>query len=203
MEAGSVEPALRLGHALSHYWFLRGYMSEGRAALDMLLALPGVDEHAELLSLVLDRAGLLAAYQADFDRAMQLSERCLAIRRGLGDREGIAEILANQAYVLLHRDDFDRAVEVSHESLAIQREIGSDQGRADALSSLALIAYYRGDPPGRPVTRCREPPHLGSARLSAGRRRGRCRFWATSRSASETTTAGAAASSAVCRRPSS
>ena len=146
METGSVEPALRLGHALSHYWFLRGYMSEGRAALDMLLALPGVDEHVDLLSLVLDRAGLLAAYQADFDRAMQLTERCLAIRRGLGDREGIAETLANLAYVLIHRDDFDRAVEVSHESLAIQREIGSDQGRVDALSNLALIAYYRGEP---------------------------------------------------------
>jgi antitoxin (DNA-binding transcriptional repressor) of toxin-antitoxin stability system len=100
----------------------------------------------DLLSRVLDRAGLLAAFQADFDRAMQLTECCLAIRRGLGDREGIAETLANLAYVLIHRDDFDRAVEISHESLAIQREIGSDQGRVDALSNLALIAYYRGEP---------------------------------------------------------
>lgn len=141
-----VESALKLSHALSHYWFLRGYMSEGRAALDTVLALPGVEQRAELLSRVLDRASVLAAYQSDFDRALELTERCLTIRRALGDPEAVAETLANLSYVLLHRGDFDRAVKASHESLAIQRTTGTEQGRADALSNLALVADYRGTP---------------------------------------------------------
>ena len=99
-ETGAVESALRLSHALSHYWFLRGYMSEGRTALDLVLALPGVVQRPDLLSRVLDRAGVLAAYQSDCDRGLQLIERCLAIRRDLGDREGVAETLSNLSYVL-------------------------------------------------------------------------------------------------------
>ena len=165
IDTRAVPSALRLGHALSHYWFLRGYMNEGRAMLDVLLALPGVDQHADLLALVLDRAGVLAAYQSDFERALQLTGRCLEIRRALADRAGVAETLANLSYVRLHRGDFDGAAEASRESLAIVQEIGSDHGRADALSNLALIADLRGTPgDGRPlaVESLREWEELGS-----------------------------------------
>jgi hypothetical protein len=49
LEAHAVWPALRPGCALSHCWFLRGYVSEGRAALDRPLARPDMEEHADAL----------------------------------------------------------------------------------------------------------------------------------------------------------
>jgi tetratricopeptide (TPR) repeat protein len=68
---------------------------------------------------------------------MALHEEALALRRGLGDRHGIAASLNSLGSLANRQGDFGRAVALHEEALALARELG-DQ----ALCAMTLI--YRG-----------------------------------------------------------
>src|SRR4029079_2874103 len=92
---GDGEAGLRLTSAISRFWLVRGYLAEGRGWLSKLLeATPGVD--AAMRAKALNWAGILAWKQGDYMAAKAFYERCLAIRRELGDRKGIGVVLNNQ-----------------------------------------------------------------------------------------------------------
>ena len=80
---------LRLGAALSRFWYVRGYYSEGRAALAEVLAWPGGNA-AHLWALrarALQAAGDLARAQGDYPAARVLSDESLALYRAQGRRK--------------------------------------------------------------------------------------------------------------------
>jgi predicted ATPase len=90
-------------------------------------------------------AGLLACYQGDYPRARMLNEEALALRRSLGDLQGVARTLNNLALVLARQGDFAGAATRYEESLALKRQIGDVEQIATTLANLGSVYVDDGD----------------------------------------------------------
>ena len=133
---GDAAGGLRLAGALWRFWYVRGYASEGRDWLRGLLATAPEERGAAARAKALNAAGALAWVQSDDKAAGMLFEQSLAIRRKLGDRQGIASSLGNLGAVALDHGNSPTATALYEESLAIQRELGDRWGIASSLNNL-------------------------------------------------------------------
>jgi len=150
-ESGDAATGLRLAGLLSHFWWIRGYLSEGRAWLDAALdagrhAAPPVP--AAVRAAALRGAGALAYSQRDDARALMLFEESRALSREIDDRRGVAAALGGLAGVLRKQGDDGRAAPLAHESLALSHAVGDRAGVALALANLGHIARHQGDEAG-------------------------------------------------------
>jgi predicted ATPase/class 3 adenylate cyclase/Tfp pilus assembly protein PilF len=138
------EIGLRLAGALWFFWYLRGYVSEGREWLKQFLAKTA---HAPtpLRAKALYGASMLARAQDDYAQATALLEESLALYRALRDKRGVASVLGNLGVIAFARGDYARATKLHEESLEHFRELGDRIGMASALSELGNVAMYQGD----------------------------------------------------------
>jgi hypothetical protein len=60
LESGEAEAGLRIGGAVWRFWFIRGYMAEGRDRLESLLSRPEASLSTRARAKALDGAGVLA-----------------------------------------------------------------------------------------------------------------------------------------------
>jgi non-specific serine/threonine protein kinase len=148
-ESRAVEAGWRLGGALWRFWSMRGYLREGRERLAALLALAGEEVSSEqgraARAKALKAAGTLAAEQGDYAAARARYEESLAIRRELGDKLEIANLLSNLGIVARYQGNYAVARALYEESQAIRRELGDRWGIATSLNALGLLAHYQGD----------------------------------------------------------
>jgi non-specific serine/threonine protein kinase len=147
-ESAKAEPGLRLAGALWRFWYMRGYVTEGRAWLDRLLALiPDAGERVDpaIHALALNGAGVLAQAQDDYSRAALLHDLCLSVRRSLGDVYGIAGSLNNLGLVAQSQGNYARAAVLLEESLSLFRPNGSPWTIATVLSNLGGAALHQGE----------------------------------------------------------
>jgi predicted ATPase len=144
---GGVDPilAVKFAVALLGFWMLRGYATEGRNYVRAALTLPAVQQsdlaHAHALYV---GAGL-ADSQSGHAEARRMLERCLKLRRGLGNPLDIAAALSTLSLVRLHLGDAAGAREGEAEAVDIFREVGNRVGEAIGLLHLAEIGLYTGD----------------------------------------------------------
>src|SRR5205823_14696978 len=82
----------RLVAALWRFWYVRGYLNEGRRWMEAALA-PEKPLPAGLRAKVCYGAAALATNQGDYTQAIDLSNESLALCRESGDKEGIANAL--------------------------------------------------------------------------------------------------------------
>jgi DNA-binding CsgD family transcriptional regulator/tetratricopeptide (TPR) repeat protein len=144
LKRGETEVALRLGGSLWRFWYMWGYMSEGRRWLEAALVLSGAG--ATLLrAKALGGAGHLAWGQGDLDRAAVLHEEGLELYRQSGDKAGIATALNGLSFVSRMRRDYTKARAMCEEALAIHRELDDRWGIAQSLFLLGAVAAYQGD----------------------------------------------------------
>jgi predicted ATPase/DNA-binding SARP family transcriptional activator/Tfp pilus assembly protein PilF len=148
VDCQNAEIALRLGSALGKFWYTYDplYWSEGRNWLEQALNL----KQPEAVPFVvranaLNEAGVLAWAQIDYRHASLCFEECLALRKILGEKAGIASALGNLGLVTREQQDLARSRAYQEECLAIQRELGDKKGIATALSNLALVAADEGE----------------------------------------------------------
>jgi len=138
------EIALRLAGALWMFWWVHGYLSEGRTFLERALTTnEGVT--APIQAKALFAAAQLAFVQSDYERAEALCEGSLALYRELGDQRGIAfslGILGNIAWV---RSYPAAARSLLEEALALFREVDDQEYAAYSLFSLGLVARSQGE----------------------------------------------------------
>ncbi len=138
------EEYLRLAGALWFFWFMRGYLSEGREWLEGALS-AGAGASASARAKAVNGAGLLAWRQGDDARAAALGEEGLALSRQMGYKLGIGHSLHTLAVVARRRGDDVRAAALGEESLAVVRDIGYKWGIAHALDTLGDLARHQGD----------------------------------------------------------
>jgi predicted ATPase/transcriptional regulator with XRE-family HTH domain/Flp pilus assembly protein TadD len=147
LEAGEIEVALKAGADLWLFWFMRGYMTEGRRWLEEALARSAgadgrlVSARARGLAVT----GVLAQRQGDYAYARTLLEESVALWRDLGDPRGIAESLNNLGGVASEQGDYDLATSLYTESLALWRELGDTRSIGATLNNMGIIADARGD----------------------------------------------------------
>jgi tetratricopeptide (TPR) repeat protein len=148
LERGDAELGMRLCVALWWFWFVRGYLSEGRRWLEAVLAKGVVNgmsyEQSLLRAKVLNAAGVLAHDQGDYTQATTLHEQSLTLVRALGRTGGIAASLNNLGLVARSQGEYERAAKYYAESLELRREQGDEWSMAVALSNLGLVACDQG-----------------------------------------------------------
>jgi predicted ATPase/class 3 adenylate cyclase len=145
---GDAVAGLRLAGASWRFWYVRGFLGEGRTWLSrMLLACSSDGTAAAARAKALDGAGMLARRQGDFAAAKSLHEEALIIQRSLGDRRGIASSLSNLGIVAREQNDNATAKALYEESLALRRELGDQWGIGAALNNLGLVVLHDGDYP--------------------------------------------------------
>ena len=155
MSAKAVASELGIAGALWRFWFMRGFLTEGRQWLGKALR-HAVEEDAErseedeqalvlMRSKALTGAGNLAYGQGDYAAALPFHQECLLLKRRLGEPKGIAAALNNIAILFNEQGDSDAAEAMHQESLEIKRQVGDRIGIAASLNNLGSIAVNRGD----------------------------------------------------------
>jgi predicted ATPase/DNA-binding SARP family transcriptional activator/uncharacterized protein HemY len=138
------EQNLRLTGALTRFWYMRGYYTEGRARLTAALQGSQAAE-TNARALALHGAGTFARSQGDYSQATALYEEALALRRALGDTLGVAGSLNNLGQLRIDLEDFERAATMLEEALMLKRTLGDKHSCASTLMNLGSLARFQGD----------------------------------------------------------
>ena len=138
LEGEDPELGLRLASALLHFWFLRGYWSEGRAWLEEALA-GNTEAPAPARAKALAGLAGLALEQTDYGLGETYAQESLALYRGLGDDKGISDSLAQLGKSSWLRGDFERAEAFMEESVEAARR--SDDVRLIVVRLTYLSGY--------------------------------------------------------------
>jgi predicted ATPase/DNA-binding CsgD family transcriptional regulator len=147
-ETGSVrriETAVRLVSVLWRFWSIRGYMSEGRAFLECVLA--GSEKSRDTIRLkVLTAAVTLGLYQEDVAWEERLCEELLPLSQRLSDRQaqGIA-LLGLAGVALLHRREPGRARALAEQAKAAFSARDETWMAASACLLLARVCNVQGE----------------------------------------------------------
>lgn len=136
--------ALRLAASLWEYWWVRGYLAEGRGWLAGAIA-RARNAPPELRARALHASGSLATRQGDYESADALFQESLAIWEELGDAAGKARSLLSIGTVAAEQGDQERAIELSERAAQLYEESGDRRGHALAISNLGGIALERGE----------------------------------------------------------
>ena len=165
------ETRLRLASALWRFWYVRGYLSEGRSWLEGALArsdsvVPSVRAKA------LNGAGTLAWAQGDYDASQRFHEESLALYRKLDHQDGIAAALNGLGMVASSQHDYAAARPLFEETLALYRQLGNKVRVATLLSNLGtMLSDLRDYTAARPLleeglTLLRELGHKGAEAMA-------------------------------------
>jgi tetratricopeptide (TPR) repeat protein len=88
----------------------------------------------------IDDVGKLHWLRGDYARALDFTQRALAMRRRIGDRRSIALSLNNLGLVYQDSGHFRQALDAFEQALLIRREIGDLLGVAITLNNLGTVA---------------------------------------------------------------
>jgi len=139
------EAGLRLAGALRQFWDIRGYLSEGREHLQLLLSQVATSRKTPARNKALNAAGILAWRQGDYAAAQALHEESLAIKRELGDKFGLTLSLNNLGNVTWRQGDYAAAYVFHKENLELSRELGDKRGVGASLNNLGMVVKAQGD----------------------------------------------------------
>ena len=135
---------LRLTVALSRFWYVRGYLAEGRGRLDDALA-DGGDLPAQLVRRAHTASAAHALLQGDYAAATRSSEAALDAARRDGEPRFVANALSNLGAIVLAAGDHERAAAVLEEAVELAREVGDTRIAALAINNLGDLALTTGD----------------------------------------------------------
>jgi predicted ATPase/class 3 adenylate cyclase/Tfp pilus assembly protein PilF len=140
LERKEAEVALRMGGALSAFWLLRDYHSEGRRWLEEALAMDGRGSPGSR-AMALAGAGWLAEHQGDLDRAKEACEEGLQLlaNEAREASEAKLRLLACLGWVAWQREELGQASELLEEGLTLSREMSNTWWLAFSLFGLAIV----------------------------------------------------------------
>lgn len=144
---GALESGMRLAGALSFFWQLRDYSSEGRAYFSKLLSSPKAAHQTAMQAKILYEAGRLAFVQSDYSAADALLEESISLYRNLGSAHQLA--LAHALITLGDNKtsvgDYSTALSVLEAGLSIMRASNDANGTARALWKLGWCEGRQGN----------------------------------------------------------
>ena len=149
-DLGLVDPmvAVKLAVALQNFWVLRGRATEGRAAVQALLALPALDGSDVARAHVLNLGAALAWSQGDPAAALADLTPCLALRRALNcsadHSVDLAATLSTMALARLSVGDAKGARAAALEALPLFRQAAHPVGEAAVLLQLGQVEFFLG-----------------------------------------------------------
>jgi predicted ATPase/DNA-binding SARP family transcriptional activator len=145
VRSGEATASLRIGLALHWFWYVRGYLAEGRERLMEVLGLPGAQSRTTMRAKTLLGVGQLARCQGDYAAARAAIEESLAISQELGDQWGIAESFRSLGEVACSQGDYEAAWALIEDSLEMFWRLGNRCEIAYSLAALGGVAQGEGD----------------------------------------------------------
>jgi predicted ATPase len=145
VEAKRNEEVLRFGAALWRFWLNRTQYRDAAAWLEQA---PLGDEtiSEKVRDAALTAAGAVAFYvHDDVDRAEELWQRALELRREQDDPLRVGGALSRLASVVWRRGDFDRAIAYHEQALELFEQAGNEPFRLNELHFLGEAYRDRGD----------------------------------------------------------
>ena len=142
--SGEVEGELRLAGALSRFWYVRGYLGEGRSWLEHALTR---DDRSRPMARAkaLRGAFVLAHRQRDIGSATAYAEESLSLSTDLGDERGVARSIAYLALLAASEGDHARAGSLYEDASRRARESGDEWTLALSVSNRGDLALNEGD----------------------------------------------------------
>ena len=146
LEHDEADAGLVFASCLWRYWATRGRLGEGRAWLERALGRPGAGEaDAGARADAQNGLGNLLGDIGEYGAARQQYEAALALRRSLGDDDGVAGTLNNLGLIAAWLGEYERAAGLHSESLELRRALGDALGEAQSLSNLGDVMTASGD----------------------------------------------------------
>lgn len=148
LEQGNIEEVLRLATALQQFWFLRGYLSEGRRFLEQALdagRLNPISISSQVQASALYTAGYLAIYQNDPGQAAMLLEESERLNRQLQDKQGVARALTYLGVIAHNRGEVAAAATMHEEALHLCKEVRAKSKLAELIGIMGVIALFHGE----------------------------------------------------------
>jgi predicted ATPase/DNA-binding CsgD family transcriptional regulator len=144
-EKSQDETMTRLAVALTHFWFVRGYSTEGRGWLERALNLSRPNPvRSVTYGPTLDGAGLLAWAQGDYARAEALHEEALLVAQASGNPHGQAVAFYGLGDVARRQGRDDAAARYFEDALALFRTLEDPGWIAMALNGLGFATGRQG-----------------------------------------------------------
>ena len=144
-EVHDVETELRLAAALSTFWEMRGYLTEGQRWLERALANSSDTDDPLLRVRCLDGAGILSRAQGELKRARSLLEEAVRLRDQLRDPVGRATSLRHLGNVMFDIGDLAATKHLYEEALEASRQVGDEAGMAAILNNLGVLTVFDED----------------------------------------------------------
>jgi len=142
---GTVEAGLRVAAALGWFWYVRGYSPEARRWLEDLVPRRGAAA-SRVQVRALNRAGLFAWHQGNYDHAVMRCNEGLALARQLEDKAEVAFALSILGMIASQpQGAYDRATRLLSESLELAQEMGDRWTTAMDLHHLGRVSWRRGE----------------------------------------------------------
>jgi predicted ATPase/class 3 adenylate cyclase len=154
----------RLVSSVARFWAARGYMREGQAWVEQMLALdsgmaPVLEARAGRLNRMAGRTrsriatrarahfagGWLASWQENVAAAEVWLNQAATLGREAGDLYTTAYAVDTLGNIAASQGDLELAVVRCAEGLALMREVGDQRGMAVALINLGCHKYFGGD----------------------------------------------------------
>jgi predicted ATPase/class 3 adenylate cyclase len=146
IESGDLETAVGLSAGLWRFWQKRGYLTEGLAQLERVIAALGPDTPDELRLAALEAHGGLAYWMGDQDRARGSYAAVVEIRRRQGDPAAIARALYDLSFTYVFRDQLDEGAAMLDEAGGIFESVGDDVGLARVRWARSNLEWTSGEP---------------------------------------------------------
>jgi non-specific serine/threonine protein kinase len=142
---GRQEVGLRLAAALEDFWYIRGYVGEGRRWLERLLERGGAAVPAALRARATEVLALLTAYQGEHAQALALFEAAYTLHSSEGNVASATWALNYQGRMVMLLGDYQRATTLLEQVLPVHRQHGDLHGVGWALCYLGEIQQQQGD----------------------------------------------------------
>lgn len=136
--------AARMAAALWRFWWIRGYVREGRTWLRRVLDLSDEVSPAERAAALYAAAELSEAL-SDSPDAVALHKQALVIFEELKDDLGRAECLNGWGIAERTLGNLERAEHLHKQALPLLQSTQNRRGEASTFNNLAAVAYYRGN----------------------------------------------------------
>ncbi|MEL7522048.1 MAG: tetratricopeptide repeat protein, partial [Cyanobacteria bacterium J06553_1] len=144
-ELGDCESAYDVIQQRNEWMFLQGHYRILVAVYERLVAEWKTDstesESQHKFGDLLRKLGNAYDSLGQYERAIDLQQQSLIIKREIGDRNGEADSLCNLGNAYKSLGQYERAIDFHQQSLIIKREIGDRKGEAASLGNLGN-AYY-------------------------------------------------------------
>src|SRR5207248_5136026 len=121
LDRGDAPMGFRLGRAHWILWVSQGALSEGRAWLTQLVALPDAAKAPAMRAVAQSIEATLAWRQGSYARALELQSEALPLLRQSDDPWPLQAALADRGWIALYQGDYRAAQAHFDEELAVAR----------------------------------------------------------------------------------